>query len=98
MADSKDSENTQGFVQLSANALLREIEGETVLLDLGSEAYFSLDEIGTDILRVVQKQPDLKHAVRVLVELYDVDEQTLETDIRRLLNELRQEGLIVGQW
>lgn len=98
MADAKDSKDDQGFVQLSANALLRDIEGETVVLDLTTETYFSLDEIGSEILRVVQKSPDLEHAVSVLVELYDVDEDTLATDIRNLLNELRKEGLIQGDW
>lgn len=88
----------QGFVQLCDNALLKELQGETVVLDLRTEAYFALDAIGNDFLRAATEQPDLKHAVRVLVERYDAEEATLEEDLRALLTAMRDEGLITGTW
>lgn len=95
---SDKNQESQGFVQLCDTALLKELQGETVVLDLRTEAYFALDAIGSDILHTATQQPDLKHAVRVLVERYEVEEAILEEDIRALLTTMRNEGLITGTW
>jgi hypothetical protein len=36
-------------ITISDKALSQEVNGETVILDLDSESYFGLDEVGTHI-------------------------------------------------
>lgn len=91
-------EKSAGFIQLSPSALRRDIDGESVLLDLQSEAYFSLDDVGSEVLRVVQESPDFSRAIEALLAIYDVDEDTLRSDVRALLESLEKEGLITGEW
>ena len=91
-------EKTAGFIQLSSSALRRDIDGQSVLLDLQSEAYFALDDVGSDVLRVAQESPDFSHAIDVLLAIYDVDEATLRSDVHALLKSLKDEGLIIGEW
>jgi len=44
-------------VKLLPDVLSQEVDGETVLLNLNSENYFGLDEIGTRIWQLLQ-EPD----------------------------------------
>lgn len=87
-----------GFVRLSDSALVREIEGESVLLDLSTETYFSLDDVGSDVLKAVTESADLDAALAVLLETYNVEAPTLRSDVVTLLQELKDAGLIDGQW
>ncbi|MBT6125779.1 MAG: PqqD family protein, partial [Halieaceae bacterium] len=40
-------------VTLSPDVISQEVSGETVLLDLNSEHYFGLDEVGTRIWQLI---------------------------------------------
>lgn len=97
MAQNREGKDA-GFVRLSETALVREIEGESVLLDLQTETYFSLDDVGSDVLDAVTAADDLDAALTVLVARYDVEKATLRKDVVALLQELKDAGLIIGQW
>lgn len=94
MTQEEEGQKSKGFVQLSSSTLMQELEGETVLLDLDDEVYFSLDEVGSDMLRVVQNAHDIEDAVVQLCEIYEIDAETLTGDLERFLGELNAAGLI----
>lgn len=97
MAQNQEDKDA-GFVRLSDTALIREIEGESVLLDLNTETYFSLDDVGSDVLNAVIDAADMDAALAVLLETYDVEKPVLYNDVVKLLQELKDAGLIDGQW
>jgi hypothetical protein len=74
--------------------LFQEVSGETVLLDLESESYFGLDEIGTRIWVLLNEGKSVSQMVDVLLEEYEVERATLEGDVDELLGELAEAGLI----
>jgi hypothetical protein len=74
--------------------LFQEVSGETVLLDLESESYFGLDEIGTRVWVLLNEGKSVGQMVDVLLEEYEVDRATLEGDVDELLGELIEAGLI----
>jgi hypothetical protein len=74
--------------------LFQEVSGETVLLDLESESYFGLDEIGTRVWVLLNEGKSVGQMVDVLQEEYEVERVTLEGDIDELLGELAEAGLI----
>ena len=76
------------------HVMIREVGGESVFLDLETEHYFGLDQVGTDILRRMSAGSTLGETVDELVEIYDVDADTLASDIEALLVELADHGLL----
>ena len=81
-------------ITLSDDVISQEVSGETVLLDLASENYFGLDEVGTRIWQLIKENGDLELVVKTLLEEYDVTEETLTADVDALLGEISKLGLI----
>jgi len=81
-------------VTISPEVLFQEVSGETVLLDLSSENYFGLDEIGTRIWELLNGGSSVGEVVDALLEEYDTDRKTLESDVAELLENLAEAGLI----
>lgn len=81
-------------IEISSEVLTQEVGGETVILDLKSEGYFGLDEIGTRIWQLIQEQKDLQTITATMLDEYDVEEKRLEKDIQTLLAQLDEAGII----
>lgn len=81
-------------VKISDRVLFQEIEGECVLLNLNTEQYFGLDEVGTRFWQLLSKDNRPDRALKSLCAEYDVDAATLERDLTALLRDLSSEGLI----
>lgn len=78
----------------SENVLVRELQGESVLLDLGSESYFGLDEVGTRMWRVLTSAPSIEAAVATLFGEYAVERDQLRADLARFVATLADAGLV----
>ena len=57
------------IVRAPGHVLVRELEGESVLLNLDSEAYFGLDEVGTRMWAVLTTSPTIQAAYDELLKL-----------------------------
>jgi len=76
------------------DALVRELEGEAVLLSLASGNYYSLDPMGLAVWNALTTSPTVEAALTSLLEEYEVDRATLENDVQSLIESLQQEGLL----
>lgn len=81
---------------ISEEALSQEVNGETVILDLQSESYFGLDEVGTRIWQLLQEEKDLQKVYNTLLQEYDVEAEQLEQDLIELIDKLIEAGLAVA--
>lgn len=72
----------------------QEVDGEMVLLDMNSENYFGLDEVGTAIWQAMQETESLKEVFAVLLEQYDVEPEVLEKDLLDFVGKLKESGLV----
>lgn len=86
---------------VAAPEVLSAVHGDrTILLDLRTERYLGLDEVGTAVWAlVVQAGPDgvgLPAVVDLLAAEFDAPRAVLERDVGALLDRLRREGLIEG--
>ena len=88
-----DIQKDQKFT-VSPEVLFQEVSGEMVLLDLASENYFGLDEIGARIWGLLESGFSVGEALDVLMEEYEVERDVLETDVGELLGKLVEAGLI----
>jgi Coenzyme PQQ synthesis protein D (PqqD) len=76
------------------DVLIRQIEGESVLLNLANERYYGLDAIGTRMWEVLTDSATIQAAFDALLAEFEVDAQTLRTDLSDLIQTLIDNGLV----
>jgi hypothetical protein len=81
-------------VLLTDDVLVRELDGESVILDLSNENYFGLDEIGTRIWQALLNSHTVQDAYETLLQEYDVAPEQLKQDMEELISQLVNNGLL----
>jgi hypothetical protein len=81
-------------VTISPEVLFQEVGGEAVLLDLASETYFGLDDVGTRIWQLLQENGELVAIRDRMLEEYEVEAARLEEDLLSHIERLAEAGLV----
>jgi hypothetical protein len=76
------------------DTLINVIEGESVLLNLKSESYFGLDQVGTRMWTLLTTSDSIQAAYEKLLDEYDVGADELRQDMRDLIEKLIANGLV----
>jgi hypothetical protein len=79
---------------ISDEVICQVLEDESVLLDLTSENYLGLDEVGTRIWQLIDDGETMRSVVATMLDEYDTNEETLVGDLDEFLNDLQAQGLI----
>lgn len=74
--------------------LIRELEGEAVLLNLNSGAYFGLDDVGTRMWSALTTSPSIQAAYDSLLAEYEVAPEQLSGDLDTFIEKLVAQGLL----
>ena len=82
---------------ISADALVQEIGGEAVILDLASSTYFGLDDIGLRIWNLLDTCTSLHEVLHAMVSEYDVSATQMEADLTVFVEQLLNAGLVRAQ-
>lgn len=72
----------------------RRVGEETVLLDLGSDRYFALNEVGAEIWAGIERGLAAGEILAELVSVFEAEEERVRGDLDDLLAKLLAEGLI----
>ncbi len=81
-------------VELSNEVLFRELAGEAVLLDLKSQRYFGLDEVGTRIWQLLAEHRTTGPVLAAMIAEYDAEPAVLAADLETFLARLEAAELI----
>ena len=84
----------QQNITLAPDVLLQELAGESVLLNLNSEEYFGLDEVGSRMLSVLTDSASIQQASDRLLEEYEVEPEKLHQDLIELIKKMVDHGLV----
>lgn len=76
------------------DVLMQELGGESVLLNLNSEAYYGLDDVGTRMWQVLTSSQSIQVAYENLLSEYDVEAERLRQDLQELIEKLVSHGLV----
>jgi hypothetical protein len=71
------------------------IEGETIILDFQSGAYFSTDKIGTEVWRLLGQGASADQIAGAIQGRYGAEKTIIDEAVGVFLAELAREGLIV---
>ena len=75
--------------------LISQLQDESVILNLESERYYGLDDVGTRFLTVLTSSESIEAAHQQLTAEYDVDPQELRQDLLALVENLVDQGLLI---
>lgn len=76
------------------HVLVRQLERESVLLNLDTERYFGLDEVATRMWHHLTDSDSIEAAYERLLMEYEVDGVVLRQNLTDLLNQLVSNGLL----
>ena len=82
-------------VTIPDGVLLSNLQEEVVILNLDSERYFGLDDVGTRFLTVLNTSDSIEAAYEVLRAEYDVDADALRQDLLDLVEDLVKQGILI---
>jgi len=81
-------------IRIKPDILSQEVSGETVFLNLNSENYFGLDNVGTRVWQLLQEHGDLQKVHDTMLEEFEVEENQLEKDLHELVTKLVEAGIV----
>jgi hypothetical protein len=84
-------------LRVPGDVLISDLDGETVMLNLKSEAYFGLDKIGSRMLGAVTAADSIDEAFTTLSSEFDVDPAQLREDLAEILDVLVEHGLLEAE-
>ena len=82
-------------VTVPDDVLISQLQEESVILNLDSERYYGLDDVGTRFLFVLTTSESIETAYEQLRDEYDVDPQVLRADLLALIENLINQGLLI---
>ena len=81
-------------MNLTEHTKIRREKFGTVVFDTLTEKIFITDEIGSEILKLIEQGKDMPEIVNELSELFDSDEQAIEKDVVEFTDELKSNSII----
>jgi Coenzyme PQQ synthesis protein D (PqqD) len=81
-------------VRVPDDVLISNLQEESVILNLDSERYYGLDDVGTRILTLLNTSDSIEAAYEKLAQEYDVDEEVLRKDLLTLVENLLEQGIV----
>jgi hypothetical protein len=81
-------------VRINPEVLFQDLDGEAVLLHLGSGVYFGLDAIGARIWSLLSEGADLRTVARTVAAEYGVDEGRCAGDLLDLVSDMEKHALV----
>lgn len=81
------------IVSISDDAVFRELEGESVVLNLQTGMYYGLDEVGTRAWRAIEPKGALRQALDGVLQDFQTAPATAEADLLELAAALVDKGL-----
>jgi hypothetical protein len=82
--------------RVSDDVIFRELDREAVLLDLSSGRYYGLNAVGTRLWTLLAGGADVEAIVEALAAEFDAETALITQDVRELLADLTERGLIVA--
>ncbi|MBP0030673.1 PqqD family protein [Roseofilum sp. Guam] len=86
--------SNQQNITLAPDVLVQELSGESVLLNLNSEEYFGLDEVGSRMLSLLTGSASIQEASDRLLEEYEVEPEKLHQDLIELIENMVDHDLV----
>ena len=70
------------------------VDEDAVLLNLQTDQYYLLEEVGARLLELLRDGKMLRESYQVILEECEAEPETVERDVLELLENLKEQGLV----
>ena len=81
--------------RIAEGVFCQELDRESVLLNLDTEQYYSLDPTGTRIWQLLVDTASVEATVKAMLAEYAIEEPALRRDVEELVRKLIAKGLLI---
>ncbi len=81
-------------MKFTEHTKLRKEKFGTVIFDTLTEKIFITEQIGADILHLIEQENDLPEILSVLSNSYDADKQVIEKDVLEFIDQLKSSNIV----
>jgi len=81
-------------IEIRDDVVYREIDGEVVALSIATGAYVSLDAVGSDIWRLIERFGSIDKITAALLEAYDLDADACRAEVAGYIASLEARGFL----
>ena len=82
------------YYQPTPYTIFRETDGKGIALNLKTEQYYTMNEMGARMWDLLQEKDSLEDIIAAIQAEYDVTHDKVVSDLELFLAELRSSGLI----
>ena len=81
-------------IVLSSEQVSCDLDGEAAIVNLKNGVYYGLDPVGARVWNLLRTPITFAQLLDALLSVYAVERLTLESDIRKFLNQLAEQELV----
>ena len=81
-------------VEPSEDVIYQAMQKEIVLLNIRSQQYFGLDDVGSEMWKLMVQHGDVETVVKMMSAEYDTGPDTIRRDLEDLIKRLKDVGLL----
>jgi hypothetical protein len=81
-------------VAVPDSVLYQEVEDEAVLLNMANQQYYGLNDVGAQMWKSLAEAGTIAEAEDLLRGMYEIEQQTLRSDLETLVRDLLKVGLL----
>jgi hypothetical protein len=81
-------------VEIGEAVIFQSLEDEVVILNMTSQQYYGLDDVGARMWHLLVEHHDVEVVVAKLKDIYDADESKLRGDLQSLIQKLIESDLL----
>jgi hypothetical protein len=82
------------LIKVTDDQICCDLNGEAVILSLKTGTYYGLDQVGARVWALIQEPKTIIDLLHILLSEFDVDSARCEQDLRLLLRNLNEAGLV----
>ena len=90
----KENFSLVSSIKISDDVISRNLQGESVLLNLKTGTYYGLDLIGSKTWQFIEKHQSLQKVHDLLIKEFDVTEEQCAKDLLGFVSSLHEKKLI----
>jgi hypothetical protein len=82
------------FKICSDGLMWRDVDGEAVILDMENDTYYSLNETGSLVWKMIDDKKSVEEIASMLSVKYGISAKKAEKDINEIISKFRKDKLI----
>jgi len=95
--EEEDLVKGESMFKINSNVIFREIDDRIVLINLENGFYYSLNEIGCMIFKLILDKHDTSEIVERINGNFEIANDTIESDLDSFIRDMEREKIVISR-